>query len=459
MLSRPPFWYQGLFLQPQHFQALEQHWRSLLAQLLGHTPFFWGMRDLRIQESRLNEHTLELAGGEFLFPDGTPVAVPGLAPAPVRSFRKDWADPTLPFKAYLGLRRWNPGAGNVTVLEAGDPGSAPTRFVTGLEPEEVADTHQGGAPGQVRLLTPVLRLFWEAELPGLGDYSLLPVAVLVQSRGEVRLDPGFAPPAFALGGCPALRNVARGIRDQVAGQVRRLEAFKLAPEHQNPEFHATYGQYLMALRILAGALPDLQHALEPPVTHPWTVYGLLRRLVGELSTFTDRVNALGRLEDGRSLLPEYDHDNPLPCFEAAQTLLAELLGSVLAGPRKILDLVRDGKDFRAVLPLDTFDPLHAYFLAVRSAGPREAVLRDLTTLAKLGSREQVPTLVARALSGVPLRPMEAPPAGMPKHAGAYYFRLDLAHPQWAEVQASQTLCLHWDTAPEDAKAELVVLRK
>ena len=28
-------------------------------------------------------------------------------------------------------------------------------------------------------------------------------------------------------------NVARGIRDQVAGQVRRLEAFKLAPEHHD----------------------------------------------------------------------------------------------------------------------------------------------------------------------------------------------------------------------------------
>ncbi len=459
MASRPPFWYQGLFLQPQHFQALEQHWRSLLAQLRDHAPFPWGTRDLQFQEGSLGEHTLELARGELLFPDGTLVSVPDLAPAPVRSFRKDWTDPDRPFKVYLGLRRWNPAGENVTVLEGGDPAAAQTRFVTGLDPEEVPDTHQGGAPGQVRLLTPLLRFFWEAERPDLGGYSLLPVAVLVQSRGEVRLDPRFAPPAFVLGGAPALRSVARAIRDQVAGQVRRLEAFKLAPEHQNPEFHATYGQYLMALRILAGALPELQHALEPPVSHPWTVYGLLRRLVGELSTFTDRVDALGRLEDGRELLPGYDHEDPLPCFEAARTLVAELLGAVLVGPRKVLELARSGKDFQAVLPLDVFDPLHAHFLAVRSAGPREAVLRDLTTLAKLGSREQVPTLVARALSGVPLRPMEAPPAGMPKHAGAYYFRLDLSHPQWAEVQASQTLCLHWDTAPEDAKAELVVLRK
>jgi type VI secretion system protein ImpJ len=455
--DRPPFWYQGLFLQPQHFQAQESHWRHQLGALLAHLPYAWGTSGLQFREDGLDDHSLELVQGELLFPDGTLVRVPEGAPGPVRDFRAAWSDPLQPFKVYLGLKRWNPAGANVSVAEGAAVPA--TRFVAAQDPEEVADTHEGGPPGQVRLLTPVLKLFWESELPALGDHCLLPAAVLVRDRDKVRLDPRFAPPAFTLGGAPALRNVVRAIRSRVAAQVRRLEEFKLPPEHQNPEFHATYGQYLMALRILAGALPELQHASEPPVAHPWAVYGQLRRLAGELSTFTDRINALGQLEDGRSLLPEYDHADPLPCFEAAQTLIGELLAAVLVGPRQIIDLARDGRVFQADLPAETFDPLHAYFLAVRTGGHRDAVLRELTVLAKAGSREQVPVLLSRALSGVPLRPMDAPPAGMPKHAGAFYFRLDAGHAQWLEVERTRSFCLHWDSAPADTKVELVVLRK
>jgi len=48
---RPIFWYQGLFLQPQHFQRqdLLAQFRLQPFQTYMH-PHFWGFGKLRIQE-------------------------------------------------------------------------------------------------------------------------------------------------------------------------------------------------------------------------------------------------------------------------------------------------------------------------------------------------------------------------------------------------------------------------
>jgi len=447
----PLFWHAGLLLQQQHFQQLERHfWQSLLPRFALLQPCFWGVRGLELNASALDEQVVELQAGEFLFPDGTLVRLPGDARLAPRSFAQAWADPDRPFKVYVGLRRLQEEGPNVSLAEPSGPEAA-TRFVCAAQTREVPDLHQEGPTAPVRTLEHALRLFWEPELPELGEFQLLPVLLLENHRGVARRSRSFVPPALQVGDAEDLVRILRALADQVQGYCRNLEAYKGAPEGEG----AAAG--LAALRVLASHAPRLHHFQATPWLHPRELDLELRQLVGELSTFSGRVNVLGRLPEGRSLLGEYDHNDPLPGFLELQTLIGELLEAILVGPQLVLDLARSGACFQAVLPREVLDSASELFLVVRCPGPEGG--EDLEKLAKLGSPGRIPTLVARALSGVVLHRRAVPPPGLPMRPDDRFFWIDRQDPQWQEAQRAQNLCLFWDSAPEGARAELVLVRR
>ena len=59
--------------------------------------------------------------------------------------------------------------------------------------------------------------------------------------------------------------------------------------------------------------------------HPWTVYGLLRQLIGELSSFSEQFAVSGDAVDGSGELPKYYHLNLRHCFSRAQSVITALL--------------------------------------------------------------------------------------------------------------------------------------
>ena len=75
--SKPVFWHQGLFLQPQHFQLSEQYQEARLFPYQTYMqPHFWGVCRIDMLASSLSHRTCEIESGEFLFPDGTFVSIP-----------------------------------------------------------------------------------------------------------------------------------------------------------------------------------------------------------------------------------------------------------------------------------------------------------------------------------------------------------------------------------------------
>jgi type VI secretion system protein ImpJ len=457
MKAVPPlFWHQGLLLQPQHFQQLEQHlWSQLLPRFALAQPFFWGVRGLEVREGSLAQQVLEVVAGEFLFPDGTLARLPGDARLKSRAFGEFLGGPGAPLKAYVGLRRFRPEGANVTVLEA--PGGlerAATRYVCAPDGREVNDLHQEAPAVPVQVLEHALELFWGPELPSLGEYELIPVAAVELSRGVPRLSQGFAAPVLQVADSAALTQVLRAVRDQVQAYCRNLEEIK-----GGQDGGAAAQLQLAALRVLAHHLPLLHHHAGAPWIHPWTLLGNLRQFAGELSTFSSRVDVLGRLADGRSLLREYEHADPLPSFLDVQALIGELLEAILAGPQLVIELARDGARFQAALPQVLLDSRQELFLTVHTAAGAPQLAETLLKLAKLGAPDRIQILVARALPGVPLEPRAAPPPGLARQPDAAHFRIDRQDPRWQEVLRSGTVCLHWEGAPGDTRAELVLARR
>jgi type VI secretion system protein ImpJ len=458
-IHRPLFWHQGLFLQPQHFQLLELSFRSLLTPFSRYlSPHFWGVGEVEVQKAVLGTRSFNIQKGEFLFPDGTYVVLPGNAVLEGRSFQEAWIEGEKPFSVFVGLKQWNNGGENVTVLDTLDSlAGVTTRFVTTADPEEVMDLHSGGPQGKVRKLYYALKLFWETEIDQLGDHVLLPLTQLDRMGEEIRLSQNFIPPCISISSSEILAKLVREIRDQIAARSRQLEEYKSQRGIQTVEFGTRDMVYLLALRSLNRHIPALYHITEAGVVHPWVAYGNLRQLIGELSSFSERVSVLGESENRNRLLPPYDHGNLWACFSSAQALVTQLLDEITAGPEYVVQLINDGTYYAAELKPALFEGRNRYYLVLRTREEPKTVVQSLTSIAKISSREHVPILIARALPGIGLEHLPVPPQELPRRAHSLYFAIDSNTDLWMLLEKDHNIALYWDNAPEDLKVEMMVV--
>jgi len=458
-MQRPLYWHQGLFLQPQHFQLQDRFTRSLLEPLHQKLiPHFWGVGSMAVKSAALGNRSIGLTGGEFLFQDRTYAVVPDNAVVASRSFENAWKDGGKPFKVYLGLKKNSPSGENVTVVKnLNQAADVTTRFAATEDSEEISDQHGSGPSAQVRHLRYVLKFFWETEIDELGEYELIPLVLLERQGDAVVVSEQYIPPALSLSAMPPLERLIKEVRDQISARGRQLEDYKRDRGIHSAEFGSRDMVFLLALRSLNRYVSMLVHITEAGQVHPWTAYGVLRQLIGEMTTFSERVSVSGTLDDGTELLPGYDHQNLWRCFSAAQSLVTQLLDEITAGPEYMLPLLFDGTYYAADLPPAIFEGRNRFFLALDTEADPQSVLASVEQIAKFSSREYLPILIARSLPGIKLTYLQAPPQELPRRANTLYFQIDHHGEPWTQVQNGKNLALYWDAAPEDLKAELMAV--
>ena len=458
-VQRPLFWNQGIMLQPQHFQLLDRTCQGLLSPYQKYLePHFWGVGKMALQKSALGTRSFNLQDGEFLFCDGTFVSLSENACIDARAFDEAWVEGGKPFSVYLGLKKWRESGENVTVLPTLETvSSASTRFVTTSDHEEVKDLHAGGPDSQVKRLRFALKIFWETEQDQLGEYELIPLAQLERFGAEIRLSEDFIPPCLSCSASPSLHKLIREIRDQITARGYQLEEHKSKRGVQTAEFGSRDMVYFLALRSVNRYVPLLFHYTEAEHIHPWHVYGILRQLIGELTAFSERVSVLGELQDGKRVIPEYDHRNLWSCFSAAQDMISHLLDEITAGPEYVIRLAYDGTFYAAELKPAIFEGRNRFFLAVKTEDDPKSVLQALEDIAKLSSRENLNMLVSRSLPGIGLQHLQIPPQELPRRANTVYFAINHHDDQWSGVAKHHCLALFWNSAPTDIEIELMVV--
>ncbi|WDP92869.1 MAG: type VI secretion system baseplate subunit TssK [Desulfobacter sp.] len=460
-MAKPLFWHQGLFLQPHHFQlndvyiqSLMEPWHRFMA------PFLWGVGSVDIDEGVLANYVFDIKSGEFIFPDNSHVTIGENGIVQGRSFETAWEDRGKPFMVYLGLKKWDIKGGNVSVADdLTDLSHVSSRFASSGTPTEYVDLHGDGPAAEVRQMMFLVKVFWETEIANQGDYHIIPIARLVRNLEDITIDRGFIPPCLTLAGSGTLWDIVKEVKDQLFSKTRQLEAVKSKKGVHTAEFGSRDMVYMMTLRSLNRYVPLLAHITGSVQGQPWTVYGIFRQIIGELSSFSAEVSASGELEDGTSLLPEYDHKQLWECFTGAQRLITRLLDEITSGPEYIIPLHFDGTYFAAELPPAIFEGANRFYLVLESAQDPPSIIDAVQHIAKLSARESLPILIAQSLPGVRLSHLEAVPQELPRRAGASYFMLDHHGKQWEPVQNGNNMALYWDTAPQDLSAELMIVKR
>ncbi|BBO67205.1 type VI secretion protein [Desulfosarcina alkanivorans] len=458
-MEKPLYWHQGLFLQPQHFQLQDRYTQALIEPLHQKmTPHFWGVSGMAVKSAALGNRSIGLTGGAFLFQDTTYAVIPDNAVVQSRSFESAWEDGGKPFMVYLGLKKLSPGGENVTVVEdLSRIEDVTTRFAATEAVEDVRDQHGSGPNAEIRHLHLVLKFFWETETDQLGDYELIPLARLERQGDTIVLSEQYIPPCLNLAAVPALERLIKEVRDQISARGRQLEAYKRDRGIHTAEFGSRDMVFLLALRSLNRYVSMLVHLTEAGQVHPWTAYGVLRQLIGEMTTFSERISVTGALDDGTELVPAYRHQDLWNCFSSAQRLITQLLDEITAGPEYMMPLLFDGTYYATELPPAIFEGRNRFYLALETASDPQALLASVEQIAKFSSREYLPILIARSLPGIKLTYLQTPPQELPRRANTLYFQIDHHGDPWAQVQNGNNLALYWDSAPEDLKAELMAV--
>jgi len=115
--------------------------------------------------------------------------------------------------------------------------------------------------------------------------------------------------------------------------------------------------------------------------------------------------------------------------------------------------------FAGDLPRAFSDRRNRFYLVLRTEQAAAQVVDGALYDARLANAADVTRLVAHALPGLELIHLPNAPQGMPRRASSNYFRIEQVSELWDAVERDENIALQWPDAPQDLRAEIVVLRR
>ena len=457
--SKPIFWHEGLFLQPHHFQWQDLYFQSLIEPLNRYLhPAMWGTGKIKIHEEALSNNVFNVISGEFRFRDMTHAIYPGNAVLESRNFENAWKDKGKPFNVYIGLRKLSRSGKNVSdPLQYQTYSMLPTRFTSDSDTETLADFYEGSEDLPIERLRYVLKLFWENEKTRIGDYEILPLAQLENNKGEIILSREYIPPVLSIFSSRVLFSTVKNISEIIATMVNRLETSKTDRGVHTAEFGTKDMVFLLTLRTLNRFVLILRHLLgKGAAVHPWTVYGVLCQLIGELSTFSSQVNLVNIGQDNPLFLYEYHHETLTKCFKRARKILTKLLVDIAADPEYVAPFSFDGVLYTLSVPTKFLHGRKRYYLVVETDAAPDKVVAEMQNQVKMSSAKILPLLINQSLPGIQIKHIAHPPPELPRRSMGIYFMINHKGRLWKKVIEEQQIALTWQTHPKDAKIELMV---
>ena len=429
MASRSVHWYEGMFLQPHHFQAADRCTRESLRDSEDwYRPFNWGLRRVELDHDAIGADSARLLSCEARLKDGTKIIVPEEgAVDPVDLKQALAASSSGVVTIFLAVPAYQPTRSNVQE----NPTEDGPRFW--LDEQDGRDENTGsiGDPIQVRRLR-VRLLLSNQDHTG---YEVIPLARIKRSaRAEAppRLETSYVPPLIGLDAWPPLwRKVQKlhyRIKTHVSQMASQLVDRKITFDSQIPGD----AERMLKLAVLNGASGYFAATIFASGLSPFTIYQELCRLVGQLAMFS----ASRRTPN----LPAYDHENIGRCFRLAIREIDARLGD---HSRQAFDkryFSRMGERLQVALEHSWLLENRRLFLGVETELSDQECQELLGAMElKLGSGAQAEAIFLRRLRGLRLLPVTRPPRELPAGQGIIYFQVERDPVFWKDVGESYTL--------------------
>ena len=390
-------WSEGMYIGPHHFQAQNRYFEDSVrfsTASLWFQPY--GFTGFQIDAESLRNGVFALRHARGVFPDGLSFHMPEFdaLPAPLNIVD---AFPAMQdsVEILLAVPEHKPDGVNCAFTDV--ERELPLRYFA--EERSLADENTGRDAKPVVMGRKNIQFL--AGLEGAAGMKALPIAVVRrQGVGQFVLDDRFMAPCLQIGAAPPLVAMLRRLVDLVTEKARSVVKPKDLGANATSGFSAEGISNAWFLHCLNASLGPLRHLCYSKRGHPEEVFVEMSRLAGALCTFG--------LDSDPAALPVYDHWHPAACFEALDRHIREHLELIVPTSCVPIPLTRsaiyfwEGKvqDERAL-------NRSRWIFAIRSPMGEADLIERASRLVKICSKEFVPRLVERALSGLKLTHLPA----------------------------------------------------
>jgi type VI secretion system protein ImpJ len=421
-----------MYLGPHHFQVQSRYFEDSLNFV---TANLWrdafGFAGLQFDNDALRNGTFTLTHAHGLFEDGLAFDLPGSDPAPPpREFRALFSPVADHLTMHLAVPASLPEGRN-TSLDNGGP--APTRYQS--TEQILPDENTGRDEKPIKVGRKNLQLLGEAELT--DQFVSLPVMRIVRDgSGRFEVDQSFVPPCLSLSASRYLTEMLRRLIDILDD---KSAVFSREQQQRSGQFEAGMSSRHVAqywfLHALNSSVSTLRHFLLTRHVHPQELFREMSRLAGALCTFG--------LEVHPRSLPAYEHRDIGTCFELLDRHILRHLEIVMPSKAITIPLRRvesslyacDVKDERCMGP-------SRWLLEIRSPMGEADLIRRVPLLVKVCSARFVVELVKRALPGLGLTHLPAPPAEVAAKVESQYFVINRSGPCWQHIVETRQAGVH-----------------
>lgn len=438
-------WGEGMFLRPQHFQQQELFIEHGLAQVLREVHANpWGIHAAALDQDALRSGLLRMNVLDVLYQDGTRVRAPEHEPLPPARNLSDIPQLGTEALVFACLPVLNAFGDNAA--DGNTPSSRTARFSS--HQVFVSDLYTNAIESEITALRANVRILLEPE--NRDGYHGVPVArICKNATGTWTIDEAYIPPLLTLGGSPALSIMVRRLLDILLVKSQALAGAHRERVKSIVEYGTADISSFWLLHTVNRAFPLLNH-LSRTAPHPEVLYASLAQLCGELLTFSSALS----LED----IPVYTHQDLTQVFGRLDTMLRELLETVVSNRYAVIPLVNTKPSFfvgrldseRLVENVD-------FYLSVSSDLPAAQILDVVPMKLKMGSPDDVEKILNSALPGTRLVHALQTPASMPVRVGNHYFAVEPQGQIFDRMIKARSICIYVPQTLLDLKLELIAV--
>ncbi|MES2075499.1 MAG: type VI secretion system baseplate subunit TssK [Pseudomonadota bacterium] len=438
-------WGEGFFLRPQHFQQQDQYHEARLRHT-AHAlhPYLWGVRGLTWDLEALKSNRLRASTLSAIFRDGQVVDAPESDVLPPAVDLAALPATLQEITYYAALPSLNLSGANVTEAT---PQVSNMRF-SQVE-RNTTDLYTKAKAEQIIYLKSALRLV--SDLEPLGGYDCFPVIRLRRTVSSgFELDPAFIPPSLSVGATPPLKEQLDKLMDALQAKVHALQGHMREHSTNIIEFRSGDVSSFWLLHTVSSAAATLSHYVHNSELHPERLFEALLGLAGGLMTYSKQL----ALRD----LPAYLHDDPGACFGRLDSIIRELLDTVISTKYFAIAL-KEIKPSYYLGKLDSgkIDQTTTLYLAVSASVPALELVKAIPLRIKIGAPDDVEKCVMAAMPGVALSHAPRVPAAIPVRPDTYYFALDNKGVLYEQMMKAQSISVYAPSGTRDLRLELIAV--
>lgn len=439
-------WGEGVFLRPQHFQQQDLYVDARVRRCLSAVHVHpWGVLNVDVDREGLVAGMLRVNQLDLAFQDGTYFESPHGEPLPLARNLNDIPKLGTEALIYACLPLLNAYGGNCG--EPGQPSNRPVRF----QHERVlsSDLYTDALESELTVLRSNVRLMLDVE--DRDGHLSVPVARLVKNAtGNWSVDGGYVPPILELRGAAPVLALLRRLLDILAIKSQALTASHRERVNNVVEYGTSDIASFWLLHTVNRSFPLLNHMMLFPQAHPEELYKNLAQLAGELITFSSSLT----LSD----VPTYKHDGLTETFQRFDSLIRQLLETVISNKYVVIPLVSTRPSFFVGrLESDHFTEDTDYYLSISSEHPAAQILESIPLKLKVGSPDDVEKILNSAMMGVHVNHVTQTPAAVPVRIGNHYFALDPSGIIYNRMIKSRSICIYVPQALPEMKIELIAV--